>query len=464
MRLNRAFQQQLLKLFSIILFLGATVVLTQTKRYEHVQLISAHAVCFGLLFTFIKSAVFKVKDLIVLAVASRLLFIDYLPLLSEDFYRFIWDGFMTSEGYNVYTNLPANSFGTQLNITTFSRRLFEGMSELSATNFSNYPPLAQVIYYLNFQLFGENLKYQILGLRIVNWLAEMGSFYFLWKLLHYFECKPKLIFWLVLNPLVLLEITGNLHFEGAMMCFFLGFVYFFLVKKWFIVAISFLSLSILSKLLPLMVLPLILFYPYSYKTLKVNFIKGSLLCVLCLLLVGMGYWGFLNSDFFNSYSASIGLWFSKFEFNASIYYILRELGFYTLGYNAIGVIGKGLAVSILGLILVISLHQPRFQNPEQFIQKLSLIFLVYLLLSTTVHPWYIVLPLGFSLLSKPSRLVFIAWSGLLILSYVSYKKNSVEESTSILLIEYGVVYALILYNLLKLSNAKNSSNTKTYHD
>lgn len=464
MKLNQAFQQQLLKLLSIVLFLGATAVLTQTKRHEHVQLISAFAVCFGLLFTFIKASIFKVKDLILVALTSRLLFIDYLPLLSQDFYRFIWDGFMTSEGYNVYTNLPANSFGTQLNITPFSRRLFEGMGELSATNFTNYPPLAQVLYYLNFQLFGENLQHQILGLRIINWFAEIGSFYFLWQLLHYFKCKPKLIFWLVLNPLVLLEITGNLHFEGVMMCFFLGFLYFFLAKKWFAVAIGCLSLSILSKLLPLMVLPLILIYPYSQKALWVNFKKGSLLCLFCLSLVGFGYLGFLNSDFLNSYSASIGLWFSKFEFNASIYYILRELGFYTLGYNAIGIIGKGLALSIMGIILAISLTQPRLQNPEHFIQKLSVIFLVYLLLSTTVHPWYIILPLGFSLLSKPSRLVFIAWSGLLVLSYISYKKNSVEESTSVLLLEYGVVYTIILYNLFKLSNAKNSSNTEAHHN
>jgi hypothetical protein len=44
--------------------------------------------------------------LILISVLFRLLFIFSLPNLSQDFYRFIWDGRLILLGLNPFTNLP----------------------------------------------------------------------------------------------------------------------------------------------------------------------------------------------------------------------------------------------------------------------------------------------------------------------------------------------------------------------
>lgn len=50
---------------------------------------------------------------------------------------------------------------------------------------------------------------------------------------------------------------------------------------------------------------------------------------------------------------SANLYYQKFEFNASIYYLLRQIGFWWYGYNTIAFLGKALAVlAIAGIFFI----------------------------------------------------------------------------------------------------------------
>jgi uncharacterized membrane protein len=64
------------------------------------------------------------------------------------------------------------------------------------------------------------------------------------------------VFIYALNPLVIIELTGNLHFEAVMIFFTLLSVWLLVTNKWILASLA-LTLAISAKLLPIIFLPLL---------------------------------------------------------------------------------------------------------------------------------------------------------------------------------------------------------------
>jgi SAM-dependent MidA family methyltransferase len=93
-------------------------------------------------------------------------------------------------------------------------------------------------------------------------LADIGILYFGKKLLERLNLPIKNIFWYALNPFIIIEMTGNLHFEPVMLFFLICCLYKLQQQKWTFAAIL-LACSISVKLIPLLFLPL--FYQWFVK-------------------------------------------------------------------------------------------------------------------------------------------------------------------------------------------------------
>ena len=76
---------------------------------------------------------------------------------------------------------------------------------------------------------------------------------------------------------------------------------------------------------------------------------------VALIVFALSFLPFLNSALLEHFSATLALWFQKFEFNASLYYVVRWVGFQVKGYNIIATAGK-----ILPLIAVVGLFALSF--------------------------------------------------------------------------------------------------------
>ena len=143
------------------------------------------------------------------------------------------------------------------------------------------------------------------------------------------------------------------------------------------------------------------------------------------------------------------LYFRKFEFNASFYFVLRWIGYQFSGYNLIKYIGP-----ILGLVVVfLNVNKARTLTSyslASFMKYALFGWTLYLLFSTTVHPWYVISLLFFTLFLNV-RFTML-WSYLIFMTYVNYSGLVYSENYWFVFFEY-LILGLFMINEYKASQS-----------
>lgn len=156
---------------------------------------------------------------------------------------------------------------------------------------------------------------------------------------------------------------------------------------------------------------------------------------------------FYSSQFVNNYTETVGLWFQNFEFNASLYYVAREIGYLFRGYNEIAIIGKFTAIIVLLFVVGIALIRKN-TTMVQLITAMLLAISFYYFTATTVHPWYVATLLILSIFTKYK--FPLVWSFVIILSYLSYLQIGKADKTEnlwIIVLEYLIVYGVFIWEV-----------------
>lgn len=193
-------------------------------RENFTGLLACSALLFAAYFSLLKSPI-TVKTGLFLALVFRLILLVATPALSDDYFRFLWDGYLLNAGENPFLHLPAyyaeNNF---LGIYGLNETLFTGLN--SPNYYSVYPPVCQFVFALAGMVSTGNLLAGIILMRVIIMLAELTTFWLLLRLLAHFKLPARQVLWYALNPLVILELTGNLHFEALVITFTLTAFYF----------------------------------------------------------------------------------------------------------------------------------------------------------------------------------------------------------------------------------------------
>ncbi|MDG1263042.1 MAG: mannosyltransferase [Flavobacteriaceae bacterium] len=379
----------------------------------------------------------RLKKILELGILFRLIFFVSTPLLSDDFFRFIWDGMLLSNGMSPYEFTPNILNQSPVIISEFSQKLHEGMGSLSAKHYSNYPPVNQFGFFLANTIGGNSILVNIICIRILLILADLGVFWIGIKLLDFLKLDKKRIAYYFLNPLIIIELTGNLHWEGVMVFFFfMGLYLIFSHRKLMLGAVS-MAVSVATKLIPLLILPVL----WNYLKPK----KSMLFGLYCLVFLGVVFipFFFVENNITN-YLKTLKLWFNRFEFNGSIYYIIREIGYEIKGYNIIRKLAKITPYVVLAIVAVFSFFRSN-KTAVSVINGMLLTLSCYFFISTTVHPWYIVTLVSLALFTNYTYPLF--WSCLIVLSYAAYGNTNFEENFYLIGLQYGIVYGVLLYEL-----------------
>ncbi len=404
-----------------------------------------------------------------LGLLLRLILVFVMPNLSDDVYRFIWDGRLIINGISPFAELPKHYIENNLNLTGIDQNLFNQLN--SPDYFTVYPPVPQSIFAWVSFIFPKNIWGSMVIMKLVLLLFEAGTFFLLIKLLQHYALPRKNALLYALNPLIIWDAFANVHFEIAMVFFVLLALWFLTKFKWINSAFA-MSFAVLSKLIPLMLLPFLI-RKLGWKKAIIYFLIIGVTVILCFL-------PFFNLNTIKNLADSLDLYFQRFEYNASIYYALRYIGLKISGYNLIQVLGPALALVTAASIFVLAFWKKKTdavlppapsKGGDFLLRKKRIMFVspfggdyaklpvqwlfattIFLLLATTVHPWYLSLLIALCVLTRFRYPIL--WSGLIMMTYVNYSYAEFSENLWIVAIEYTLLFAFIWWEMLRVNQSK----------
>lgn len=411
-------------------------------RNQDVQVQILYFILFCCYLILNKHLVGSAKTGIYIAIIFRAVLLFSIPALSDDIYRFIWDGRLLAAGINPFDQIPEFYMQNDIGIPGINLQLFELLN--FKIYHTMYPPLAQFTGWIAVLIGGDSIFWTVFVMRLFAFSAEIGSILLIYKLLGIFKLKSSNVLIYGLNPLVILELAGNLHHEVYVVFFMLLAIWFYKTDKFIPCAIA-VGLAVGSKLIPLIFLPLFIS--------RFGIKKSVLFFGIVGLSVSILFFPFFGSQLINANASSGWLYFQKFEFNGSIYYLVREIGFWVKGYNIIQSSGRWLALITLVSIMAYSWFEAKrkVNLPEAFMWVLTL----YLVFATTVHPWYIIPLIAFCTFSNYRYPV--VWSYFIFWSYAGYTKAGYEEPILLIAVEYFVVYVVMFYEIYTRTRLKKKS-------
>jgi alpha-1,6-mannosyltransferase len=430
----------------LVVIIGYTI-----ERHETWQLLAAYSGLFLIFAIIIRQREALPERRLTFWVAASVIFRALLlfavPALSDDFYRFIWDGRLLAGGYHPFSEVPTYYMEHRVNIPGIDEELFDHLN--AKATFTSYPSVAQLIFWVSVKLSPDSVYGSVLVMKFTLFFFELGTLQLLRCLLQTFNIHRANILLYSLNPLVILEITGNLHFEGVMI-FFLLLAIHLLMKQRFLASSFAYALSICAKLIPIIFLPLLVRY-FGWK-------KAIIYALLTAALVVLLFLPLLDMDIIKGFSTSLGYYFLRFEFNASVYYLIRAIGYLIFGFNIIQFAGPVLALAATVIIFRIALRRLPAEFPRKidksFFQAMLWCLFVYFLSTSILHPWYIITLLTVSLFT--TYRFPLVWTGVIFLTYAGYTENGFNENLLLTALEYLVVIGYLVYETIWSSGKSHS--------
>jgi len=345
------------------------------------------------------------------AVVLRLVLLPVAPELTDDFYRYLWDGHVQLQGVNPYLYAPGDPALAAL------RTPWHGLINNPSVS-TIYPPLAQIVFLLNALLGGT-----ILGLKIMWVCLDLATAWLLGRVASRSGRDPRGVLILYLwSPLLIIETAWNGHLETLGLVFIALLIY--LGAQPIRVGLA-LALATLAKFAPAAALPP-LWRRYGWRTVLAF---GVTVAVLYLPYASAGtmLWGGLST-------------FAE-------HWRFQEGAFAVLEWIIPGPRAPRVAAGLI-VLAVIGWTAWRSYDAEK---ALFWILGTGLLLSHTVHPWYVLWALPFAALRRSRGWILL--SGLVFLGYWGLETYHTEgvwpQPVWVRVLLWVPVFGLLVYDGLK---------------
>lgn len=338
-----------------------------------------------------------------IAVIIRLLLMQRAPELSDDLYRYLWDGLQLLQGVNPYAAAPE----VMIPVSKAEKAVHPLINHPYLVTI--YPPAAQLIFAAS----GGT----VFAFKLLCVVVDIGSCLLLALLL---RSQQRSFWWLTVyawHPLVVIEGAASAHIDIAAL-------FFVLLSLWAVTwqqprwqrwsgafSAAFLATAVMIKLFP------VVFVPFFYLLLSRHqrarfFLVFSVCCVAYVL-------PFLPE--LSHALTTLGTYVNHWEFSSFSFRLLRTL--FGSGQQA-----RLIIATLFGCIVVSQWWNLR-QTEVTFdlvVKACGRFLLVFLLLTPTLHPWYALYLVAFIVLAPSAPALTLSWSVLL-----SYQVVAVEHFSGV---------------------------------
>jgi hypothetical protein len=313
------------------------------------------------------------------ALLLRLFFLFAPAQLSDDIYRYLWDGSNLLRGTNPYAAAPATITPPPELKTVHGKINHPGYVTI-------YPPTAQLVF-----AGGAAFGGTITGLKALLALLDLGLCALLVMLLKRLELPTWRAILYAWNPLPVLEIAGSGHVDGAGLAMLIGSICLLLLeqksasgsptRRWlYLLSGALVACAGLVKLFPLVLLPvLFLLVPTGQRRyFSAGFIAALTALVLSFLpqLVNM--------------TATLDLYARNWEFSGYAFNIIRAVT--GSGTTARMLLSGSFLLAVLFITCRLAIRLKVTLSPSargrQAMAACYEIAMALLLLTPTLQPWY----------------------------------------------------------------------------
>jgi len=327
---------------------------------------------------------------LLVAVVARLALAVHPPTLSDDAYRYVWDGRVQAAGINPYRSPPESPALAHLR----DDAIYERVNRKFAPTI--YPPAAQGFFRAAYAIHPDSIRWTKVALVLVDAVAIT----LLGLLLVRFGRPPENALLYAWHPLAIVEVGHSGHIDVLAVALLLGSLLLVVRGRPLAAGVALAGASLVKFYALVALIPLL---ARGRARLVGALAVTAILAYLPFLSVGSRVLGYLPG-----YLAEEG-----FESGAR-FYLLRVLG----AESPAAVLAYELAAAGILAALAFAVWRRVGREPE----SIALLLLAGLALATPAYPWYALLPLALLPLAGPRVLAvgsFLAAAAFLL--YVQQK-------------------------------------------
>ncbi len=335
----------------------------------------------------------NIKRILIFITLIGIIFTIMLPWTSSDIFYYMGVGELDARYNQNPYYITMRDYYVQNEENIDDDILLQGATNYWGNTTVVYGPIAQLFFKACSLLSMKNITIALFIFKFTNLIIHIINTYLFYKI----SGKKKFAILYGLNPFILIEAIANVHNDIIILFFVLISLYFLLKRKNLLISIIALALATGVKYFTILLLPVVILYHFrTEKRLSIRFLRCIEYGVIFLVIFALEY-----ILYFNDYQIFLAMMVQTSRWSCSIYSVLLQYN------NELFAIVRAVFIVIFFMyyvVMYINLLTEKNIKFYNIIRKYNIALILFLLILTNFHPWYLIWLFATIIWQKPNTI------------------------------------------------------------